>query len=184
MEGVDDAPDRAEEADEGRDVRDGSKPGDAGFHEGEGFGRGGKGGTFEAGGVARKAAAVGLAMVFVVDFVEDGDERRGAELLGGRGDLGEAAGFAEGPEEPRGLIARFGEAAELGDDDRPGKDGEQRQQDEDGVGNRAGVVQDFEDGRGRWRGRRRGGGGVSVLEYGEDSGGEGGEEGIGHSRCR
>jgi hypothetical protein len=38
-------------------------------------------------------------MVLVVDLEEDGDQRAGLELLGDGGDLGEAAGLAEGAEE-------------------------------------------------------------------------------------
>ena len=50
---------------------------------------GGLGGAFERDGVARQAAAAGLALVLVVDLVEDGDERAGLELVGDGGDLAE-----------------------------------------------------------------------------------------------
>ena len=99
VEGVDDAHDGAEEADEGGTVGDGGEPGHARFHGGEGFGGGGLRGAFERDGVARHAAAAALALVLVVDFVEDGDQRAGLELLGDGGDLGQAAGLAEGAEE-------------------------------------------------------------------------------------
>jgi hypothetical protein len=99
VEGVDDAHDGAEEADEGADLGDGGEPGHAAFHEGEGFGGGGLGGALEALGVGRCAAAAGLALVLVVDLVEDVDQGAGLELLGDGGDFGEAAGLAEGSEE-------------------------------------------------------------------------------------
>ena len=57
VEGVDDAPDRSEEADEGGDVGDGSEPGEALLHDGEGFAGGGGGGALEADRIAGEAAA-------------------------------------------------------------------------------------------------------------------------------
>ena len=171
VEGVNDAPDGAEEADEGRGVGDGGKPGDAGLHEGEGFARGGGGGAFEPDGIAGEAAAVGLAVVLVVDFGEDGDQRRGAELLGGGGDFGQAAGFTEGAQEAGGLVARGGEGAELGEDDGPGEEAHNGEQDEDAEGDGAGVVEDLGDGRAVGTGGEGRGGGVRVgLEQEEECG--------------
>jgi hypothetical protein len=99
VEGVDDAHDGAEEADEGADLRDGGEPGHAAFHEGEGFGGGCLRSALEALGVGWCAAAAGLALILVVDLVEDIDEGAGFELLGDGGDFGEAAGLAEGTQE-------------------------------------------------------------------------------------
>ena len=53
----------------------GGEPGHAAFHDGEGFGGGGLGGALEGLRVGRRAAAAGLALVLVVDLVEDGDQR-------------------------------------------------------------------------------------------------------------
>ena len=108
VEGVHDAHDGAEEADEGGAVGDGGEPGHARFHRGEGFRGGGLRGALQRDGVARHAAAAALALVLVVDLGEDGDQRAGLELLGHGGDLGEAAGLAEGAEEALALLARAG----------------------------------------------------------------------------
>jgi len=67
-------------------------------------------------------------------------------LLGGGGDLGEAAGLAEGSDETGGLAAGGGEGAVLGYDDGPGEETEDGEQDEDSDGDRAGVVEDLDDG--------------------------------------
>ncbi len=122
MEGVDDAHDGAEEADEGRDGRDGGEPGHALFHVGEGFGGGGLRGAFQGDWVAGHAASAGLAEVLVMDFGEDVDERAGAELVSEGGDLGEAAGLAEGAQEILRLGLGAREAAPLGEHDGPGED--------------------------------------------------------------
>ena len=63
-----------------------------------------------------------LALVLVVDFVEDGDEGAGLELVGDGGDFGEAAGLAEGAEEAAVLGVGCLEGAPLGDHDGPGDD--------------------------------------------------------------
>ncbi len=159
VEGVDDAPDGAEKADEGGDVADGSEPGDAGFHEGEGFGGGSGGGALHADRVAGETAAAGLALVFVVDLGEDGDQWRGLELLSDGGDFGEATGLAEGSEEAGRLGARGGEGAGFREDDGPGEDGGKGEEDEDGEGYGAGVVEDVGEGGGVGSS----GGGVEVL---------------------
>ena len=174
VKGVDDAHDGAEEADEGADVGDGGEPGDALFHKGEGFGGGGGGGALEAGGVAGKAAAVGLPEVFVVDFGEDGDEWGGLELLGDGGDFREAAGFAEGSEETGALGAGAREGSEFGDHDGPGEEAQEGEQEEDGEGDGAGVVEDLAErggvGGGGWGGGDRGGN--VLIQVGEKERGE------------
>ena len=155
VEGVDDAHDGAEEADEGGSIGDGGEPGHARFHGGEGLRGGGGGGAFERDRIAGHAAAAGLALVLVVDLGEDGDQRAGLELLGDGGDLGEAAGFAEGAEEALALLAGAGEASPLGEHDGPGKDAGDEQDDQDALGDGAGVA-DHLDERGAGRaGRER-----------------------------
>ena len=140
VEGVDDAHDGAEEADEGRDGGDGGEPGHAALHGGEGLAGGGLAARSRAYGVAGQAAAAALALVLVVDLVEDGDEGAGLELLGDGGDFGEATGLAEGAEEALALLAGAAEAAPLGEHDGPGEDAGEEQQDEHGEGYRAGVA--------------------------------------------
>ena len=147
------------------------------LHRGEGFRGGGLGGALERDGVAGHAAAAGLALVLIVDLGEDGDERAGLELLGDGGDLGEAAGFAEGAEEALALLARAGEATPLGEHDGPGEDAGEQQDDEDGLGDGAGVADHLEEcGAGRAdrarKERRRGG---VILEEVESEGEWGGE---------
>ena len=129
----------------GASLGDGGEPGHALFHGGEGFGGGGEGGALEGDGIAGHAASAGLALVLVVDLGEDVDEGAGAELVGEGGDLGEAAGLAEGAEEVLGLAAGAGEGAPLGEHDGPGEDAEQKQEDEDGKGDGAGVADHFHE---------------------------------------
>ena len=95
------------------DLGDGGEPGHAAFHGGEGFRGGGLRGALEALGIARHAAAAGLALVLVVDLGEDGDQRAGLELVGDGGDLGEAAGLAEGAEEAAALRVGCAEGRHL-----------------------------------------------------------------------
>ena len=64
-------------------------------------------------GIAREAASAVLALVLVVDLVEDGDEGAGLELVGDGGDFAQAAGFAEGAEEALALHVGFAEAHHL-----------------------------------------------------------------------
>ncbi len=107
-------------------------------------------------GIAGEAAAAVLALVLVVDLVEDGDERAGLELFGDGGDFAEAAGFAEGAEEALALEVGLAEAAPLGEHDGPGDDAGEEQENEHGEGHRAAVVNHLREGarvgcRG-WRG--------------------------------
>ncbi len=113
VEGVDDAHDGAEETDEGSDGGDGGEPGHAALHGGEGFAGGGLRGALEGDGIAREAASAVLALVLVVDLVEDGDEGAGLELVGDGGDLAETARFAEGAEEALALRVGLAEARHL-----------------------------------------------------------------------
>src|ERR1700722_4868923 len=99
---------RAELADAGGELvvaddrRDGDDQAGGGGDERLGEARGGGapggdlGGALRGERVAGHAAAAGLAVVLVVDLEEDGNQRAGLELLGDGGDLGEAAGLAEG----------------------------------------------------------------------------------------
>ncbi len=153
VEGVDDAHDGAEEADEGTDLSDGREPGHAALHEGEGFTGCGLGGALEGLRVGRCAAASGLALVLVVDFVEDGDEGAGLELLGHGGNFGEAAGLAEGAEEATVLLVGGFEGAPFGDHHGPGADAHDEQDDEDCDGGGAAVVEHVHDGGGVGRGQ-------------------------------
>jgi hypothetical protein len=148
VERVDDAHDGAEEADEGADLRDGGEPCHSAFHEGEGFGGGSLGGALEALRIWRCAAAAGLALVLVVDFVEDVDERAGLELLGDGCDFREAAGLAEGAQEAAILDIGCLERSPLGDHDGPGDYGHHKQKGEHGEGRGAAVVQHLHEGAG------------------------------------
>src|SRR5581483_3615738 len=171
VEGVDDAHDGAEEADEGSALGGGGEPGHAAFHDGEGLGGGGLGGTLEGLGVGWLAAAAGLALVFVVDLMEDGDEWGRLELVGDRGDFGEAAGLAEGAQEAAALHIGLIEGAPLGDDDGPGDDAGDEQDAEDGERGGAAVVDHVHDGVRVRTGEWTGGGGRVLQEEseGEDS---------------
>ena len=77
---------------------------------------------------------------------------RGLELVGDSGDLGEAAGLAEGAEEALGLDVGLVEGAPLGDDDGPGEDAGDEQDSEDGKRGGAAVVDHVHDGVGMWAG--------------------------------
>src|SRR5271166_2310312 len=77
VEGVDDAPDSAEEADEGAGGGYGREPGEALFEAGEGFAAGGLCGALERRNVSRRAVAASLPLVGFVDFVEDEGQRAG-----------------------------------------------------------------------------------------------------------
>jgi hypothetical protein len=145
VEGVDDAHDGAEETDEGADLRDGGEPGHAGFHEREGFAGGGHGGALEGLRVGRSSAAAALALVLVVNFVEDGDERSGLELVGDGSDFAEAAGLAEGAQEAAILGLGCFEGTPLGDHDGPGTDAHDEQNAEDGERGGAAVVQHLDE---------------------------------------
>ena len=163
MEGVDDAHDGAEESDEGGDGGDGGEPGHALFHRGEGFGGGGLGGAFHCGGVAGEAAAAGLAVVLVVDFGEDGDERAGFELVHDGGDFAETRGFAEGADKACALGLGLAEAGPLGEHDGPGEDAGDEEGDEDGEGDGSTVVHHLQERAAVARGGGRSGG-VFLLE--------------------
>jgi len=126
-------------------------------------------GAFEGLGVAGKAPAAGLALVFVGDFVEDRDQGTGAELVGYGGYLAEPAGLTEGADEAAGLFFGGAEGAPLGDHDRPGEDAADEQDSEDGERHGAAVVEHLTEGAGvsagGW-GSEVGGGGV-LQEDGE-----------------
>ncbi len=154
VEGVDDAHDGAEETDEGRDGGDGGEPGHAALHGGESFAGGGLGGTFERDGIAGQAAATGLALVFVVDLVEDRDQGAGLELVRDGGELAESARFAEGADEALSLHRSFPEAGPLGEHDGPGEDAGEEKHDQYGEGYRAAVVNHLCEGAGVRRDRR------------------------------
>ncbi len=175
VEGVDDAHDGAEESDEGSDGGDGGEPGHVALHGGEGFAGGDLAGALEGEGVAGHAAAAGLAVVLVVDLEEDGDERAGLELLGDGGDLGEAAGLAEGAEEAAALGAGAAEAAPLGEHDSPGEDAGEGEQDEHREGDRTAVVDHLDQSRGAGADGRSDGSGV-ILKHEQRE-----REGPGHS---
>jgi hypothetical protein len=154
VEGVDDAHDGAEEADERADLGDGGQPGHAAFHGAEGFAGGCLGGALEALGVGRYAAAAALALVLVVDFVEDSDEWAGLELVGDGGDFREAAGLAEGADEAAVLGVGCFEGAPLGDHDGPGEDAHDDEEAEHGERGGAAVVQHFYESAGGLAGGR------------------------------
>jgi hypothetical protein len=154
VEGIDDAHDGAEEADERRALGGGREPGHTALHDGEGFGGGGLGGALKGLGVGGRAAAAGLTLVFVVDFVEDGDERAGLELVGNGGYLAETAGFAEGAEEALALDVGVIEGPPLSNDDGPGDDAGDEQDAEDGEGRGSAGVDHVHEGVGVRTGER------------------------------
>jgi len=163
VEGVDDAHDGAEEADEGGDGGDGGEPGHVALHAGEGFGGCGLRGALEGDGIAGEAASAVLALVLVVDLVEDGDQRAGLELVGDGGDFAEAAGLAEGADEALALRLRLVEAPPLGEHDGPGEDAGNQQNNEHCEGDRPAVVDHLDEcAAGAWRGS--GGGGVCLQQ--------------------
>ena len=94
----------------------------------------------------------------------------GLELLGDGCDFREAAGLAEGSQEARALSAGGAEGTELRDHDGPGEDAQDGKEQQDGEGDRAGVMEDLAECAGVGAGGGRGGdGGGDILK-------EGGEE--------
>jgi len=153
VEGVDDAHDGPEEADKGSGLRNGGEPRHARFHMREGLAGGGLRSALEGLGVGWSAASAGLALVLVVDFVENGNQRAGAELVGYGSDFREAAGLAECPHELLALGLSGPEGPPLGEHDGPGKDAGKKEDAEHGKRGGAAVVQHLHerpgvDGRG------------------------------------
>jgi len=140
VEGIDDAHNGAKEADERSYGGDGGEPRHAALHGGEGFARGGLGGTFECNGVAGKTASAVLTLVFIVNLGEDGDQRAGFELVGYGRDLAEASRFAKGAEEALALSMSSAEAGPFGKHDGPGHDAGEKQDEQDSEGDGAAVV--------------------------------------------
>src|SRR6185437_9954288 len=174
VEGVHDAHDRAEEADEGRGAGDGGEPRHALLHVGEGLGAGGERGAFERGWIAGQTAPAGLALVFVVDLDEDRDQRTGLELFRYGRDLRQPARLAESTEEACTLLAGAREGPPFGQHDGPREEAEEQQDDEDDLSDCAGVAHGLEQ-RGAWRANRNvdaaGDGVVLQQEKGEREGG-------------
>ena len=111
------------------------------LHGGEGFAGGGLGGALEGHGVARQAAAAGLALVLVVDLVEDGDERAGLELVGDGGDFAERRPDLRKARRKRWLcVCALLKLRPLGEHDGPGEDAGEQQNAEHGEGDGAAVV--------------------------------------------
>src|SRR6185312_925412 len=165
VEGVDDAHDGAEEADEGGRLSDGGKPRHTRLHMGEGLAGGGLGGSLKPLGVGWCAASAGLPLVLVVDLVEDSDQRAWPELVGDGGDLRKAPGLAESAYELLALGFRSSECFPLREHDGPGKDAEEKQDPKHGKRGGPTVVQHFRERAGLGsRGGSRDVGGVGVLE--------------------
>jgi hypothetical protein len=148
-EGVNDAPDGAEQADEGSDTCGGGKPGHALFDAADFFG-GSKlhadddglnafnfcGGSGGAGGSE-------LALEFAITGSVDVGERRagGDESLG----VGYSLGGAENFEKLVGLATDAAEEAELLEDHGPGDQGKEKKKEKDGAGDPAGLRENVKD---------------------------------------
>ena len=171
MEGVDDAHDGAEEADEGSALGGGREPGHAAFHDGERLGGGGLGGALEGLGVGGwprppawrwysswiswKTATSGEGLNW--SAIAAISERRPDLRKARRKRLDLDVGLVEG--------------APLGDDDGPGDDAGDEQDSEDGERGGAAVVDHVHDAR--WNaGRREDQRALRVLQ--EESEGEDG----------
>ena len=79
---------------------------------------------------------------------EDRDEWAGLELVGYGGDFAEASRFTEGSDEPLALGLGSAEAGPLGKHDGPREDASEKQDDQDGEGDRPAVMDHLQ--RGRW----------------------------------
>ena len=145
VECVNDAPDRAEEADEGGDGSGNSEPGDVALEARDFFGGSDLHAALDGGEAAQGGGWSGeLAFVFVESAFEDTDQRARTELIGDGGDILKALGFAEGAEEASTLNAGATEQAPLGEDDGPGDEAEGQQSDEDEFGDGSGAGDEIE----------------------------------------
>ena len=116
VEGVDDAPHRSEQADEGRDCARGRQPGQAALQAAQFF-RG-----CDLRGALQRDHANGIRRLlaqFVISAFEDRDQRAGLELFGDGGDILQALRLAKGTHEAIALHARAPEQSPLGEDDGP-----------------------------------------------------------------
>lgn len=134
---VDDADDRAEQADEGRDGGRGREPAHVLFKPGDFFICAELEAAFESQGVRNGSVGVDLAYDLGISELKDGRERCGSELLGRRGHGIQARCFAEGPQELVVGVASPAERAELGEEDRKGEERESQQDDHDGLRDRS-----------------------------------------------
>jgi hypothetical protein len=148
-EGVNDAPNGAEETDEGSDACGGGKPGHALFDAPNFFGGGELHGDGDGlhgfqtlrGGIAGGAGE--LALQFAIAGGVDGRKRRagGNEALG----IGDPLRGAEDFQELVGFAADATEKARLLEDKRPGNQGKDEKKSEDEAGNPAGLRENFKD---------------------------------------
>ena len=148
-EGVDDAPNRAEEADEGSYAGGGGEPGHALFDAADFFG----GGELHADddglklfsfvGAAEVLVGVSLALQFTIAGSVDVGEGRASRDKALR--IGNAFGGAEDFEELVTFAADAAEEAELLEDHRPGNQGERRRRSEDGASDPAGLRKNIKD---------------------------------------
>src|ERR1700687_5031583 len=88
--------------------------------------------------------ALGLAVDLGVTCLEDADQRRVAQAVGERVHLAESVAAVEGLEELAALPGGAPHLPGLAEDDRPRDQGEERQQGEDGLGDRAGFTEEVE----------------------------------------
>ena len=95
--------------------------------------------AFEREFIGHRASGFYLPVDLAVAEIEDGDQRRDAELLARDGDRVHAVGLAEGAQKLRVRAARVAEPGPFGEDDGPRKHREDEKDREHGPGHRSGV---------------------------------------------
>src|SRR5580698_7850571 len=105
MESVDDAPDRSEQADEGRDGGSDREPGNVALEARDFFGGTDLHATLNSGQVAQYAGRSGLPLEFFIAAFKDADERARLELVGDGGNILQALRLAKGADEASALGA-------------------------------------------------------------------------------
>src|ERR1017187_6494502 len=128
VEGVNDSPDRAEQADERRDGGGDGEPGDVALEARDFFRGSDLHAALHSGQAAERGAGCGkLALIFLESAFEDADQRAGTELIGDGGDILQALGLAKGAQEASTLQAGTAEQDPHGKNDGPGDEAEGEQ---------------------------------------------------------
>src|SRR5690348_309926 len=142
LKGVNDAPDGAEQADEGRNRAGGGQPGHAALQPRHLLGSRNLRGALNGRQPQRPSA---LAAVLVVGVLEDAHQRAGLELLRHGGYVLDARGLAEGAHKAPALRPRPLQGAPLGQDDGPGEYAEGQQDEQYYLGYQAGLLDQVSD---------------------------------------
>src|SRR5262249_15318767 len=120
MKGVNNAPHRAEQADERRDGSGSGKQWQAAFHARQLLRRGYLHRTLNRVDIAHDPGRpAGLAAILLVSALKHGHQRAGPELIGDRGDVTEPRRLAKGADETAALRAGSTEARPFRENDRP-----------------------------------------------------------------